>query len=620
MWWRKFRGGNTSSSSNVTPTPIDITAPVITSASSFTVNENQPTAFTIIATDDSSTPLTYSLSGTDATLFDINPTTGIVTFKSNPDYELKYSYYLSVKASDASNNTSSQNVTINISDIDEIAPTITSASTFTVNENQTSAFTATATDTSGISNYALSGTDANSFIIDSTTGVVTFKIAPNYEVKSSYSIILTATDTLNNGSSLNVTINIANLDETTPTFTSSNSVTVNENQLNVITATATDDLTITYSLSGTDSSYFDINPSSGVITFKANPDFETKSSYSIIVKATDTSNNVAIQNLTVNLNDVDEVTPVITSLSSYSVAENQTTAFTVSATDSSTITYSIVSGNDSSAFSINSTSGVVTFNTAPDYETKNSYSVIVKATDTSNNFSTQNVTVNITDVVEVTFDITFNGVGYNIITSPITNKRWLDRNLGASQACTASNDTLCYGDYYQWGRLADGHEKSNSATTSTLATGITSVGSSFIISDFSFNYDWTTSGTDDNGALRTAQWSKTDGTGVCPVGFRVPTITELKTETLDYAGIDNTTTGAVKVIDSTTAFSNFLKFPVAGFRDGINASMRDQNVKGDVATSSMDGIFQSIMLFDSNNVIVGGDPISSGFSVRCVEN
>ena len=612
----EVRGGN-SSSGNVTPTPTDITAPTINSASTFTVNENQTTAFTITATDDSTTPLTYSLSGTDATLFDINPTTGIATFKSNPDYELKYSYYLSVNATDASNNISSQNVTINISDVDEIAPTITSASTFTVNENQTSAFTATATDTSGISSYALSGTDVNSFNIDSTTGIVTFKTNTDYETISSYSIILTATDSQNNSSSQIVTINIVNLDETTPTFTSSSTVSVNENQLSVITASATDDSNITYSISGTNSSYFDIVSNTGVITFKTTPDFETKSSYSITVKATDTSNNVATQNLTVNLNDVDEVAPNITSNSSYSVAENQTTAFTVSATDSSNITYSIVSGNDSSAFSINSTSGVVTFNTAPDYETKNSYSVIVKATDTSNNFSTQNVTVNITDVVEVTFDITFNGVGYNIITSPITNKRWLDRNLGASQACTASNDTLCYGDYYQWGRLADGHEKSNSTTTSTLATGITSVGSSFITSSSS-PYDWTIA--DADGSLRSALWSKTDGTGVCPVGFRVPTITELKTETLDYAGVDNTITGAVKVTNSATAFSNFLKFPVAGFRDGINASMRDQNVKGDVATSSMDGIFQSIMLFDSNNVIVGGDPISSGFSVRCVEN
>ena len=591
----------------------DVTYPTITSASTFSVNENQTNAFSIIATDNSTTPLTYSLSGTDATLFDINPTTGVITFKSAPDYETKASYYLTIKATDASNNTSSKIVTINISDIDEIAPTITSNTTFTVNENQTSAFTATATDTSGISNYALSGTDANSFNIDSTSGVVTFKSNTDYETKSSYSIILTATDTLNNSSSQNVTINIVNLDETTPTFTSSSTVSVNENQTSVITAMATDDSSVTYSIEGTDVSYFNIVSNTGVITFKTNPDYETKSSYSIIVKATDTSNNFSTQNLTVNLNDVDEVAPNITSLSSYSVPENQTSAFTVSATDTSSISYSISGGTDANAFSINPTSGAVTFNTAPDYESgKISYSVTVKATDSSTNFSTKDVTVSITDVNENL--ITFNSLQYEIITSPITGKRWLDRNLGASRACTASDDALCYGDYYQWGRLADGHEKSNSTTTSTLSTGITSVGNQFITG----NSDWTTA--DADGSQRSAQWSKTDGTGVCPVGFRVPNQTELASETTGYTGSDNTTTGAVKVINSATAFSNFLKFPVAGYRDYFGGSMGGQGLWGDVWTSSVDGSDSVYMGFGSGGAGWDSYYRANGLSVRCVEN
>ena len=41
-------------------------------------------------------------------------------------------------------------------------------------------------------------------------------------------------------------------------------------------------LTLTYSLSGTDASAFDIS-STGVITFKTAPDYETKSEYNIDV-------------------------------------------------------------------------------------------------------------------------------------------------------------------------------------------------------------------------------------------------------------------------------------------------------------------------------------------------
>ena len=61
--------------------------------------------------------------------------------------------------------------------------------------------------------------------------------------------------------------------------------------------------------------------------------------------------------------------PTITnSTSNYSVVENQTSAFTITATDADgdTLTYSI-GGTDASLFSVSS-SGVVTFNTAPDYE------------------------------------------------------------------------------------------------------------------------------------------------------------------------------------------------------------------------------------------------------------
>ena len=42
-----------------------------------------------------------------------------------------------------------------------------------------------------------------------------------------------------------------------------------------------------------------------------------------------------------------------------------------------------------------------------------------------------------------------------------TGKIWMDRNLGATQAATSSTDAASYGDLYQWGRAADGHEKKN---------------------------------------------------------------------------------------------------------------------------------------------------------------
>ena len=82
-------------------------------------------------------------------------------------------------------------------------------SSIAVDENQTAVLTVTATDLNGHSiGYAVSGTDAASFEI-STTGVLTFKTAPLYVTKNSFSINIEATDSLLTASEpLTVTINI----------------------------------------------------------------------------------------------------------------------------------------------------------------------------------------------------------------------------------------------------------------------------------------------------------------------------------------------------------------------------------------------------------------------------
>jgi hypothetical protein len=43
-------------------------------------------------------------------------------------------------------------------------------------------------------------------------------------------------------------------------------------------------------------------------------------------------------------------------------------------------------------------------------------------------------------------------------------------------------------------------------------------------------YDWTHPNIVDDGALRSAFLAKTDGSGVCPTGFNVPTEAQLKAE------------------------------------------------------------------------------------------
>ena len=93
----------------------------------------------------------------------------------------------------------------------------------------------------------------------------------------------------------------------------------------------------------------------------------------------------------VDPSEPDTTPPVFTSSNTVSTPENQTNVMSVQATDTSTVSYSIIGGDDNALFDIDSVSGALTFKTAPDFEnpadtgSNNIYEVIVRATDTSNN-------------------------------------------------------------------------------------------------------------------------------------------------------------------------------------------------------------------------------------------
>jgi uncharacterized protein (TIGR02145 family) len=220
----------------------------------------------------------------------------------------------------------------------------------------------------------------------------------------------------------------------------------------------------------------------------------------------------------------------------------------------------------------------------------------------TNNASATNASVKTT-----TFEksLTWKGINYGAVVSPVTQRVWLDRNLGASQVCTAHDDAACYGDYYQWGREADGHEKSTSATTKTQATDIINAGSEYVTW-----IDWTTA--DSDGALRAANWSKTDGTSICPVGYRVPTIEELLAETAAFEG-------DAEVYYNLKAFNSFLKFPSAGIRYSGNLS--EQGKGGVVWSSTLSGNSNaSYYYFFAGTASANEVGFPQGNSVRCIKD
>ncbi|MCG9126968.1 cadherin domain-containing protein, partial [Candidatus Poribacteria bacterium] len=219
--------------------------------------------------------------------------------------------------------------------------------------------------------------------------------------------------TLTKPDSLPILINRHPSNEFAPVFsegtTTSRSITENTNAgQNIGTSVvATDENgdTITYSLSGTDAASFDIVSTSGQLQTKVALDYETKSSYSVIITATDTESQSGTITVTINVTDVNEA-PVFSSDSlTLSIAENTEpgvyigSAVTATDDDGDTLSYSL-SGTDAASFSILRTIGQIRTNASLDYETKNSYSVTVTATDGDDATDTIAVTINVTNVTE----------------------------------------------------------------------------------------------------------------------------------------------------------------------------------------------------------------------------
>jgi hypothetical protein len=153
----------------------------------------------------------------------------------------------------------------------------------------------------------------------------------------------------------------------------------------VYTATATDDVGVdSYSISGTDASLLTANSSTGEVSLTANPDYETKSSYSFTVTASDAAGNTsAATTVTFSITDVDEIAPEITLL-----GDNPAT---VVKDDS----YS-----DAGATATDDTDGNITANIAAtsnvDVTTVGSYTVTYNVSDAAGNAATavvRNVTV-----------------------------------------------------------------------------------------------------------------------------------------------------------------------------------------------------------------------------------
>ncbi|WP_211941773.1 cadherin domain-containing protein [Cylindrospermopsis raciborskii] len=439
----------------------------------FSTAENSTTAGIITAaTDpDAGDTLIYILSGADGDKFNIDSSTRLLSFKTAPNFEAPGSaagtnaYSVTVTATDRGGLTATQAVTVNVTDVVEIGnpPVITSGSTFSIAENSTTVATIIATDVeSSTLNYSISGgVDQNLFAIDPTTGVLRFVTAPNFEAPTDvgadnrYNLQIQVKDSDNNTVTKDLIITVTDVNEAPSFNTPTATFSTGENTILVGSVVATDPDrgdTLTYTLSGADAGKFDIDSTTQFLSFKTAPNFEAPGSaagnntYNVTVTARDGAGLTTNQAVTISVTNVNEAPSFANPTATFPVAENSTTVGTIApATDpdaGDTLTYTL-SGADAGKFNIDSSTRLLSFKTPPDFEApgsaagSNTYRVTVTAKDAAGLTATQEVTVNVTDVVE-------NG-NPPLITSPSTFSIAENSTaVGTIIATDADSNTLTY--------------------------------------------------------------------------------------------------------------------------------------------------------------------------------
>ncbi len=201
-----------------------------------------------------------------------------------------------------------------------VAPQFTTKETKILQEGESQILTIQ-TDTQSVTYSIAGGADETKFEIDKDSGLLSFKTAQDYENPTdadgdkTYEVIIEAKNSSGKTATQTFFVTISNDpsddgDQIAPVFSSDTTLQTEENEIFSHIVQATDETrSVIYAIdSGADAIRFDINSSSGKLSFKnLIPDFEISSDknndkiYEVTVSAKDSAGNKAIQDITVTI-------------------------------------------------------------------------------------------------------------------------------------------------------------------------------------------------------------------------------------------------------------------------------------------------------------------------------
>ena len=275
---------------------------------------------------DPSDMVSYSLDDDAGGRFSVHSNTGVVTVAGGIDREAAGTYNITVRATSTDTSTATRVFTITIGDVDEFdvgAVTDVDATANAVDENAVTGtlvgITASARDADATNNtitYSLDDDAGGRFAIDSVTGVVTVVGGLDFESNSSLNVLVHATSADGSGATQWLTIAVRDLNDNAPVIATNLVLGVLENSVagtSVGRVTASDIDTVGslqdwQIAGGTGAGVFSIDSLTGEITVTASGtlDFESVSSWTLVVTVRDGINTARAESVTIQVGDVME--------------------------------------------------------------------------------------------------------------------------------------------------------------------------------------------------------------------------------------------------------------------------------------------------------------------------
>lgn len=222
------------------------------------------------------------------------------------------------------------------------------------------------------------------------------------------------------------------------------------------------------------------------------------------------------------------------------------------------------------------------------------------------------------DIGCVTFNYNAQSITYATVRGA-DGKIWLQQNLGSTKVASSLTDEDAYGDLFQWGRWADGHQKRNSVLNGTAPSpnnpqGVTAGNASFYSAGYNSGSNWWSSGqtSDTWDGETTSSASGTTGVDPCKAigtNWRLPSISEVEN-----------VVNAESISDINSALSSNLKLVPAGMKDYSGIFSPGTRLYLWSSTSSPYTGSGQHLYISPNVAITNSMGRDGGQSVRCIKD